>query len=196
MLNWINLFLLITSTVGMTVFYIKSVVPAKLAQKIGPKAYRRCAYYRFIANLFQLIIIINYILYYVLPPPIPLPQFLHRNYSISVVLSLCILIPGLYMLIKGVKDAGRETLFPDKDNTLYKGIYLRIRHPQALGEIFTWWSLALFLNSPFLFIFSLFWFPLFYWFSKAEEIDLILRYGNPYIKYKNQTGMFFPKRKE
>ncbi|MHA1913674.1 MAG: methyltransferase family protein [Promethearchaeota archaeon] len=196
MLNWINFFLLIISTVGMTFFYIKSVGPEKLSQKIGPKAYRRSAYYRISANLFQLIIIINYVLYFYLPSPVPFPRFLHQNYSISVVLGLFVLIPSFYILVKGVKDAGRETLFPDKAHSLYRGIYLRIRHPQAIGEVFTWISVALLLNSPFLFLYSIVWFPLFYWFSKAEEKDLILRYGPTYIEYKSQTGMFLPKKRQ
>jgi len=98
-------------------------------------------------------------------------------------------------MLKGVKDAGREALFPDKKHTLYGGIYQKIRHPQALGEVFIWWVVALLLNSLFLFIYSIVWFPIFYWFCKAEEKDLKIRYGEPYIEYKKRTGMFFPKKK-
>jgi len=99
-------------------------------------------------------------------------------------------------MLKGVKDAGREALFPDKEHTLYSGIYQKIRHPQALGEVFIWWSVALILNSPFLFLYSIVWFPIFYWFCKAEEKDLIIRYGESYIDYKKRTGMFFPRRRQ
>ena len=98
-------------------------------------------------------------------------------------------------MLKGVKDAGREALFPDKEHTLYRGIYENIRHPQALGEVFIWWVAALLLNSPFLYLYSIVWFPIFYWFCKAEENDLIIRYGEPYIEYRNRTGMFLPKKK-
>lgn len=196
MLNWINLIILIISTALMAFFYVKSVGPAALEQKIGLKAYTRCAYYRITASIFELIGIINYSLYFFFPIAFPIPQFFIWDYSISMVLSIVILIPSLYIMLKGLKDAGREALFPDKEHTLYKGIYEKIRHPQALGEAFIWWSVALILNSPFLFLYSIVWFPLFYWFCKAEENDLILRYGEPYNDYKQRTGMFFPKRKK
>jgi len=194
MLNWINIILLIISTLLMAFFYVKSVGPAKLEIKIGKIAYKKCGNYRIIASVFEIIAIINYIIYFFFPLPIPIPQFFIWDYWILVILSIVILIPCLYIMLKGVKDAGREALFPDKEHTLYKGIYEKIRHPQALGEVFIWWAAALLLNSPFLFLYSIVWFPIFYWFCKAEEKDLIIRYGKSYIDYKNRTGMFFPKK--
>ncbi len=195
MIEWINFLILVISTTLMAFFYIKSVGPAKLEEKIGEIAYKRCGNYRIIASFFELITIINFIFYFFFPLPIPIPQFFIWDYWISVVLSIVILIPCLYIMLKGVKDAGREALFPDKEHTLYGGIYEKIRHPQALGEVFIWWAAALLLNSPFLFLYSIVWFPIFYWFCKAEEKDLIIRYEKPYIDYINQTGMFFPKKK-
>ena len=179
----------------MTFFYIKSVGPAALEQRIGEKAYAKCGRYRIIASIFELIVIINYLFYFFFPLPIPIPQFFPWEYWISFILSFVILIPCLYIMLKGVKDAGREALFPDKEHTLYRGIYENIRHPQALGEVFIWWVAALLLNSPFLYLYSIVWFPIFYWFCKAEENDLIIRYGEPYIEYRNRTGMFLPKKK-
>ena len=196
MIEWINLLILIISTVLMALFYIKSVGPAKSEREIGENAYKRCGNYRIIASFFELITIINFIFYFFFPLPIPIPQFFIWDYWISVILSIVILLPCLYIMLKGVKDAGREALFPDKEHTLYRGIYEKIRHPQALGEIFIWWAAALLLNSPFLFLYSIVWFPIFYWFCKAEEKDLIIRYGEPYIEYRNRTGMFLPKKKQ
>ncbi|MFX0028849.1 MAG: methyltransferase family protein [Candidatus Hermodarchaeota archaeon] len=196
MITWINLFILIISTALMTFFYIKSVGPAALERKIGLTAYSRSAYYRIIASVFELIVIVNYILYFFFPLPIPFPQFFMWEYWISLIISIIILIPSLYIMLIGLKAAGREALYPDKAHTLYEGIYNKIRHPQALGEAFLWWSVALVLNSPFLFLYSILWFPLFYWFCKAEEKDLLIRYGELYDNYKQQTGMFIPKRKK
>ena len=195
MIEWINFLILIISTILMAFFYIKSVGPAKLEKRIGESAYKRCGKYRIIASIFELITIVNFIVYFFFPLPIPIPQFFIWDYWISVILSIAILIPCLYIMLKGVKDAGREALFPDKAHTLYGGIYEKIRHPQALGEVFTWWVVALLLNSPFLFLYSIVWFPIFYWFCKVEEKDLIIRYEKPYIDYINQTGMFVPKKK-
>ncbi|MHA1987967.1 MAG: methyltransferase family protein [Promethearchaeota archaeon] len=196
MFSWINFIILILSTALMAFFYIKSVYPATLSHKVGLKAYSRCAYYRITASFFELITIINYLIYFFLPLAINFPQFFIWDYWISIFIAFVILIPSLYIMLKGVKDAGREALFPDIDHTLYSGIYDKIRHPQALGEAFIWLSVSLILNSPFLFLYSLVWFPLFYWFCKAEEKDLLIRYGESYVDYKNRTGMFFPKRKQ
>ena len=195
MIELINFLILIISTALMSFFYIKSIGPAKLEEKIGEIAYKRCGNYRIIASFFELITIVNFILYFFFPLPISLPQFFIWDYWISVVLSIVIFFPCLYIMLKGVKDAGREALFPDKKHTLYGGIYEKIRHPQALGEVFIWWAAALLLNSPFLFLYSIVWFPIFYWFCKAEEKDLIIRYGKSYIDYKSRTGMFIPKKK-
>lgn len=196
MLNWINLIILVISTALMAFFYIKSVFPATLAQNIGIKAYARCAYYRITASVFELIIFINYIIYFFFPLPINIPLVFFWNYAISIIIGVIIIIPSLYIMLKGVKDAGREALFPDKKHILYSGIYEKLRHPQALGEVFVWWAFALFLNSPFLFLYSIVWFPLFYWFCRAEEKDLVVRYGGPYLAYRMRTGMFFPKVKK
>ena len=196
MIEWINLIVLIVSTVLMAFFYIRSIGPAKLEQKKGVIAYKRCGNYRIIASIFELIVVINYVIYFFHPLPIPIPQFFIWDYWISFILSIVILIPCLYIMLKGVKDAGRESLFPDKKHTLYAGIYEKIRHPQALGEVFIWWGVALLLNLPFLFLYSIVWFPLFYWFCKAEEKDLLIRYGEAFLEYKKKTGMFIPKSKK
>jgi protein-S-isoprenylcysteine O-methyltransferase Ste14 len=196
MLSEINLIVLILSTALLAFFYIKSVFPATLSQKVGLKAYTRCAYYRITASIFEFVTILNYLFYFFLPLPINFPQFFIWDYWISIVIALVIFFPSLYIMLKGVKDAGREALFPDKDYSLYSGVYEKIRHPQALGEAFIWWSVALILNSPFLFIYSIVWFPLFYWFCKVEEKDLVVRYGKSYLDYKERTGMFFPRRKK
>ncbi len=196
MIEWINFIILVIATVFMTVFYIKSVGPAKLEKKIGEKAYKRCGNYRIIASVFELTIVVNYIFYFFLPLPIPFPKFFLWDYWISVVLSFIILIPCLYIMLRGVRDAGREALFPDKNHTLYGGIYQKIRHPQALGEVFVWWAVALLLNSPFLFLYSILWFPIFHWFCKEEEKDLEIRYGSSYLDYKKKTGMYLPKKRQ
>ena len=44
-------------------------------------------------------------------------------------------------------------------------------------------------------ILPIIWFPIFFWYCKAEENDLEIRYGEKYLNYKKRTGMFFPKRR-
>jgi len=83
-----------------------------------------------------------------------------------------------------------------KEHTLYTGIYTKIRHPQAAGEITYWWVIAFVLHSPFLAVLSFVWVPVFYMMCVAEEKDLIIRYGEAYLKYKQDTGFLIPKRKQ
>ena len=196
MISWLNFFVLVSSTVLMTYFYIKSAGPAKLEKRIGENAYQKCGKYRMIASVLEMIALFNYFIYFYFPLPIPITQYFPWNYWISVLVACVIIGPCMYIMLKGVKDAGSEALIPDKSHTLYGGIYNKIRHPQAFGEVFLWWVIALFLNSPFLFLYSIVWFPLFYWYCIAEEKDLVLRYGEPYLEYKKRVGMFIPKKKK
>jgi protein-S-isoprenylcysteine O-methyltransferase Ste14 len=50
-------------------------------------------------------------------------------------------------------------------------------------------------NSPFLALYSIIWLPLFHLMSRAEERDLLIRYGDNYKAYMKSTGMYFPKRR-
>ncbi len=116
------------------------------------------------------------------------------DYSISIILAIIIAVPSLTIMAIGVKAAGEETFRPKKEHKMYGGIYNTIRHPQAWGEVWVGHILALILNRTFLFLFAFVWFPVFYYMVVVEERDLILRYGQPYIDYRERVGMFFPKR--
>ena len=195
MLCWINFFVLIISSILFTYLYIKSVGPAALEKKIGEESYKKCGTYRKLAMIFEMIIVINYIFYFFLSLPFPIPHFFYKEYWISIIIAIFILIPSAFFMVKGMIDAGEESLIPKKEHALYGGIYEKMRHPQSTGEVMTWWVLAFLLNSPFLALYSLIWIPIFYWFCLAEEKDLIIRYGKQYIEYKNQIGLLFPKKK-
>ena len=175
-------------------FYIKSVSPAALEKKIGKAAYPRCGRYRIIASAFEIIIIINYIVYFFYPLPVSIPRVFPWSWWISVLIAALIVIPAGYLFGKGIKDAGKEAMIPEKEHILYSGIYKKIRHPQAAGELAFWWIIAFLLNSPFLAMFSIIWIPIFYLFCLAEEKDLIIRYGNSYLEYRENTGFIIPKR--
>jgi protein-S-isoprenylcysteine O-methyltransferase Ste14 len=195
MIEFINFMGMISSSLLSSYYYIKSVQPAALEKKIGEKAYKRCAIYRFIAGILMITIIGTQFIYFFFPLPITFPRFFPWDYWISVLIAIIILIPSLTLMIIGIRDAGKETMRPSKDHTLYGGIYEKIRHPQALGEVWTWWIAPFLLNSPFLALYSIIALPIFYLFCVFEEKDLELRYGQAYIDYKQRTGMFIPKRK-
>jgi protein-S-isoprenylcysteine O-methyltransferase Ste14 len=169
MITWINLAVLIVSALLFLYFYVKSASPAALEKEIGEVAYTKCKRYRLIASGFEFIAIANYVIYFFYPLPVPLPRAFPWEYWISATIALVIGIPSTYLMLRGLKDAGEESLAPKKEHALYGGIYKKMRHPQATGEVILWWVGAFILNSPFLAIISFIWLPIFYIFCRAEE---------------------------
>jgi protein-S-isoprenylcysteine O-methyltransferase Ste14 len=171
-----------------------SVQPKKLEKKIGDAAYPKCKTYRIIATVFEIVVVVAYIFYYFFPLPIKIARYFPWSWWISIIIAAVIGIPNLWIMMVGIKDAGEEALAPKKEHKMYSGgIYEKIRHPQAVGETFLWLMIAFFLHSPFLVIYSIIWFPIFYLFCVVEEKDLVLRYGKPYKDYQKAVGMLFPK---
>ncbi|MGZ3589206.1 MAG: methyltransferase family protein, partial [Thermodesulfobacteriota bacterium] len=80
-----------------------------------------------------------------------------------------------------------------KKGVATKGLYTIIRHPQYVGLGFAALGLAImwprFLTLT-LFAIMLF---LYYLLAKDEERRMTDRFGESYISYMNQTGMFFPR---
>jgi protein-S-isoprenylcysteine O-methyltransferase Ste14 len=162
---------------------------------IGQRAWPRCFRYRLVSGAFEFVIMANYILYVFYPLPTPLPERYPWSWGISIVMALVIGIPATALMVVGARDAGEETLRPKKQHTLYGGIYTRMRHPQAVGEVFLFAVIGLLLHSPFLTLFSLIYFPIFILLCYAEEQDLLLRYGAAYAEYCQHTGAFWPKKR-
>jgi protein-S-isoprenylcysteine O-methyltransferase Ste14 len=190
---WINFGVLLLSVPLFLLFYSKSVGPARLAERIGERAYTLCARYRLVAAFLMCLSTLNYIVYYFLPLPIQLPRSLPWPWWVSAVIALAIAVPAGYLWYRGVRDAGEETMVPKKDHSLYGGIYRKIRHPQAVGEMPFFWVLAFLLHSPFLALFSFVWIPVFLVASLAEERDLVIRYGQAYKAYRERTGFILPR---
>lgn len=136
---------------------------------------------------------VNYILYYRFPLQLPLPQTFPWSWWVSAIIALFIAILSLFLMIRGARDAGEETMTPKREHTMYRSIYTKIRHPQAVGEIPLWWVLAFLAHSPFLVLFSFVYVPVWYYMCVAEERDLLIRYGAAYEEYRNKTGFWFPK---
>lgn len=194
MISWINFFVLLFSSLFFLYFYVISVSPATREKVIGPVAYQRCGRDRLIAALFESIAAVCYVIFIFYPLESPLPLKFPWAYWISALIAALIGLPALGLMFRGMRDAGAETLSPEKRHTMYTGIYTKIRHPQAVGEVFIWLVMALLLNSPFLALFSLLYFPIFMVMCFAEEQDLIWRYGDDYVEYLKNTGAFWPKR--
>jgi protein-S-isoprenylcysteine O-methyltransferase Ste14 len=194
MIAWINFSICILSSILFLYFYVRSVSPAGQELVEGPAVYKKCYYLRLISGFFELVITINYVLFLFFPlPSLPLAERFPWAWWISIIIGLIIGIPATWLMIKGAQDAGEETLMPKKEHKMYSGIYQKMRHPQAVGEVFLFGVIALLLNSPFLTLFSVIFFPIFIIMCYAEEQDLLLRYGQDYVEYCKRTGAFWPK---
>jgi len=194
MIAWINFTLLVISALLTLYFYVQSAGPAALEKTIGLRAYQKCTQYRRLAAFFMTSAGVNYVVYFFYPLPVPLPRTFPWPWWVSALLALAIALPSGYLLWRGMRDAGAETMWVQKEHTLYGGIYEQIRHPQAAGELPFWWVLALLLHSPFLALFSFLWVPIFVLMCLAEERDLLIRYGEAYAEYQRRTGFLIPRR--
>jgi protein-S-isoprenylcysteine O-methyltransferase Ste14 len=194
MLAWINFAIMLFASILFLLFYVRSVSPAGREKVIGPRAYQLCFYDRLAAGTFEFVITANFILYYFYPLATPLPEKFPWAWWVSALIAALIGIPAILLMLAGLRDAGEEALRPKVEHTMYGGIYTRIRHPQAVGEVFLFLVIAILLNSPLLTLFSLIYFPIFIVMCYAEEQDLLLRYGDEYAEYCKQTGAFWPKQ--
>jgi len=91
---WVNFAALVVSALLFLYFYVKSAGPAALERKIGEAAYAKCKQYRLIASGFEFVALVNYVIYYFYPLPVPLPRIFPWEYWISVIIALAIGIPG------------------------------------------------------------------------------------------------------
>ncbi len=191
---FINFGSLILSFILLGILYTISLQPMTRAEKYGEKAWKQCEIYRSIGGFFELLSVINLILWIWFPLPIVGEWKINDNIWVGIIIGVCILIPCGIIMVKGIIDAGSEALSPSKETEMYGGIYKYIRHPQTLGEFPMFVALGFLFNSWFLVlicsVFIIFYTPIM---IHYEEKDLIKRFGNKYIQYQKTTGALFPK---
>ncbi|MDX1798276.1 MAG: isoprenylcysteine carboxylmethyltransferase family protein [Candidatus Lokiarchaeia archaeon] len=190
----INFVIMLSTFVIMGYTYTLSIQPMKRSEKHGDKAWADCKKFRSIGGVAEFITIGNLILWIWFPLPVVSDWIISSNIWVGVIIGLCILIPCTYLLVRGAKDAGSETLSPSKETEMYGGIYKYIRHPQTLGEFPMFPALAFMFNSWFLVIISslfiIIYTPIM---IHYEEKDLVKRFGVKYVEYQKRTGALFPK---
>ena len=193
MLSWINLLSLIMSLFLFSYFYTLSLQPKKREKEKGEKAWKQCAQFRLIGGIFEFIILINTILWIWFPISM-LDWTIHPNLWVGIAICIAIAVPGTIIMVKGMIDAGSETMSPSKATEMYGGIYNYIRHPQSLGEFPIFVAMGFFANSWFLVLilttFVVIYVPIM---IHYEEKDLIRRFGESYEKYQGETGALLPK---
>ena len=194
MIAWLNLALLLGALVLTLFFYALSVRPVALAQKRGNGAYRLCTHCRLASVVFMAVLALAYVVYRFHPLPVPLPENLPIPYALTILMALLLALPAGYLITRGVRDAGRETLGPRENQELFGGIYTSVRHPQSMGSLLMWFAFSLFLNSPFLVLISLVHIPAWLVLCRVEEQDLLARHGTAYSEYRQRTGLIMPRK--
>ncbi|HAD82504.1 TPA: hypothetical protein DCG35_08600 [Candidatus Edwardsbacteria bacterium] len=136
----------------------------------------------------------SYLLYKAFPAFKFIPAEFLWDRWFSLAAAAIIGLPAAVIWIRGMIDAGPESIALKDRRASARGIYQRIRHPQALGKMALPLVVALMLNSPFLALFSLLWIPAFYLLCRIEEKGLELQLGEEYLNYQGATGFFVPRR--
>lgn len=193
LIGWINFVILNLSVILSFLFYGLSVIPFTREEKIGAKVWKQSNIFRLLSDILFLILIIT-IFIWIWFPISSLNWKILDNYLILVIISILISIPSFYILIKALRDAGKESVETSRETQMYGGIYKHIRHPQISGSILMFFIFCLIINSLFLLIWiallMMLITPIVIYF---EEKDLIKKFGQNYLMYKKNTGALFPK---
>ncbi|MBY8988671.1 MAG: isoprenylcysteine carboxylmethyltransferase family protein [Candidatus Lokiarchaeota archaeon] len=193
MIEWINFSVLFLSLFLFCYFYTLSIQPVKREGKRGERAWKECTILRYLSWFFNLTMCISFLIWIWFPIPF-LDWKIHPTYLTCILIGIGLGTPFFIILLKAMKDAGSESLYPSRATIMYGGIYNYIRHPQTLGEFPMFVSLAFFVNSWFLVflmvVFIIVYPPIMIYY---EEKDLVRRFGDDYRDYQQRTGAIFPK---
>ena len=131
---------------------------------------------------------------------IPLEEIswvIFSRHWIGIIIGVAIILPCSVMLFFALKHGGKEHMAALEETTLHMGIYNYIRHPGIIGEMPMYVAIAFCTNSLFLVVWSIVFIviytPIYIYF---EEKDLVKRFGEEYINYRENTGALIPKRKK
>jgi protein-S-isoprenylcysteine O-methyltransferase Ste14 len=189
---WLNLISLHVSAFLFAYLTTLSVMPMTREEKRGEKAWEECARLRSISFVFAGIMILNTILWIWFPVP-EIAWVLSPDPLFGIIIGLIIAVPCFIILMIAMRDAGKEMHAPQKGIQLHGGIYKRIRHPGAVGEMPLYVVIALFVNSLFLsvwmIVFVFVFTPIHIYY---EEKDLLKRFGEVYVEYRRTTPAVFP----
>jgi protein-S-isoprenylcysteine O-methyltransferase Ste14 len=158
----------------------------------GEGAWEECAKLRSISFVFAGIMIVNTVLWILFPIP-ELSWAINPEPLFGIIVGTIIGVPCIIILMIAMRDAGKEMHAPQKGIQLHGGIYRKIRHPGAVGEMPLYVVIALYVNSLFLTIwmtiFILVFTPIHIYY---EEKDLLKRFGEEYAEYRRTTPAVFP----
>ncbi|MEK6887448.1 MAG: isoprenylcysteine carboxylmethyltransferase family protein [Candidatus Aenigmatarchaeota archaeon] len=113
-------------------------------------------------------------------------QFSVENIAYSAITAFMAII-GIIILSLGMATIDKA-LTSKKSRLITSGIYSKIRHPIYYGRILFFIGLTLFFRSVFgIVLIMILLVPLHIYGIREEERELVKKFGNKYIKYKNKT---------
>ena len=125
-----------------------------------------------------------------------------RDYTLNIIVSLLILVIGLFLMLWSIlhfiKIKGTPVPFNPPPKLVNTGPYFYVRNPMLSGVFILMFGFGILFNSISLaFIFT----PLFILFNYVElkaieEPELEKRLGKDYLEYKKNVPMFFPRFKK
>jgi protein-S-isoprenylcysteine O-methyltransferase Ste14 len=143
--------------------------------------------------LCEFVVVINMIIWTWFPLSSPAWSF-NPNPAVEKIIGFAIDAPHSAILMRGMKDAGKETVQPSKTTRKFGGIYQHVRHPEMLGEMALFIAVALFTNSFFVVLWATLLvalgIPVLVYY---QEKDLVKRFADAYLDYQRQTGALIPK---
>ena len=191
-IEWMNFISLHVCAILFAYLTTLSVMPVTREEERGAQAWEECAKLRNISFVFAGIMILNTIFWFWFPVS-ELAWVLNPDPLFGIIIGAIIGIPCIAILRVAMRDAGEEMGAPQKGISMHGGIYKRIRHPGALGEMPLYIVVALIVNSLFLTIwmiaFVFLFTPIHIYY---EEKDLLKRFGEDYAEYRRTTPALFP----
>ena len=191
-IEWLNFISLHVCAILFAYLTTLSVMPVTREEERGEQAWDECATLRNISFVFAGIMILNTIFWFWFPVS-ELAWVLNPDPLFGIIIGAIIGIPCIAILRVAMRDAGEEMGAPQKGISMHGGIYKRIRHPGALGEMPLYIVVALIVNSLFLTIwmtaFVFLFTPMHIYY---EEKDLLKRFGEDYAEYRRTTPALFP----
>jgi protein-S-isoprenylcysteine O-methyltransferase Ste14 len=118
-----------------------------------------------------------------------------------VVAGVVLIATGMYFEFRCRVYLNLSTLLgaPEKSASQYpgkllrRGIYSQVRHPRYIAAAFVCMGIALILNYPLLYLFSILFIVMLYPLILVEERELVQRFGEAYRDYARATPRLIPR---
>lgn len=165
MIAWINLVCLIIATILSLYFYVKTAETGIVGTKNAAIESLKLTQYQTFAELLMALVGINYVVYFLYPIPLSIPQTFPWSWWVSATIAMAIGLLSSYYWWRSLSEQ------PDPAEIWVD--HQQIKESQLFSYFTFWLCLGFLLHSPFLLLFSLTWIPIYlllnWWENQAEK---------------------------